>query len=61
MSQSFPYKGVITSPTSLCSILVRVNYKFYPLCLHQISGAVLLAKSLQAVSFTFQNLARFVL
>ncbi|MFS8023441.1 hypothetical protein Hanom_Chr16g01451481 [Helianthus anomalus] len=39
----------------------RVNYKFCPLCLNQISGAVLMAKSLQAVSFTFQNLARFVL
>ncbi|MFS7910004.1 hypothetical protein Hanom_Chr02g00101181 [Helianthus anomalus] len=37
----------------------RVNYKFWPLCLHQIAGAVLLAKSLQAVSLTFQNLARF--
>ncbi|KAJ0921563.1 hypothetical protein HanPSC8_Chr05g0193001 [Helianthus annuus] len=42
-------------------IFFRVNYKFCPLCLHQISGAVLFAKSLQAVSFTFQNLARFVL
>ncbi|MFS7950150.1 hypothetical protein Hanom_Chr07g00579991 [Helianthus anomalus] len=40
---------------------LRVNYKFCPLCLHQISGAVLLAKSLQAVSFTFQNLECFVL
>ncbi|MFS8033238.1 hypothetical protein Hanom_Chr17g01567141 [Helianthus anomalus] len=39
----------------------RVNYKFCPLCLHQITGAVILAKSLQAVSLTFQNLARFVL
>ncbi|MFS8013268.1 hypothetical protein Hanom_Chr14g01330791 [Helianthus anomalus] len=37
------------------------NYKFCPLYLHQISGAVLFAKSLQAVSFTFQNLACFVL
>ncbi|MFS7979376.1 hypothetical protein Hanom_Chr10g00926591 [Helianthus anomalus] len=39
----------------------RVNYKFCPLCLHQIAGTVLLAKSLQAVSLTFQNLASFVL
>ncbi|MFS7890522.1 hypothetical protein Hanom_Chr00s000099g01620221 [Helianthus anomalus] len=38
-----------------------VNYKFCPLCLHQIAGAVLLAKSLQVVSLTFQNLACFVL
>ncbi|MFS7969849.1 hypothetical protein Hanom_Chr09g00813981 [Helianthus anomalus] len=38
-----------------------VNYKFCPLCLHQIAGVVLLAKSLQAVSLIFQNLARFVL
>ncbi|MFS7913648.1 hypothetical protein Hanom_Chr02g00144151 [Helianthus anomalus] len=38
-----------------------VNYKFCLLCLHQIAGAVLLAKSLQAVSLTFQNLASFVL
>ncbi|MFS7910544.1 hypothetical protein Hanom_Chr02g00107551 [Helianthus anomalus] len=42
-------------------ILIRVNYKFCPLYLHQISGAVLLAKSLQAVSFTFQNLSCFVI
>ncbi|MFS7958325.1 hypothetical protein Hanom_Chr07g00676941 [Helianthus anomalus] len=42
-------------------IYFRVNYKFCPLCLHQIAGAVLLAKSLQAVSLTFQNIARFVL
>ncbi|MFS8001756.1 putative heavy metal-associated domain, HMA, heavy metal-associated domain superfamily [Helianthus anomalus] len=35
----------------------RVNYKFCPLCLHQIADAILLAKTLQAVSFTFQNLA----
>ncbi|MFS8012698.1 hypothetical protein Hanom_Chr14g01323891 [Helianthus anomalus] len=39
----------------------RVNYKFCPLCIHQTSGAILLPKSLQAVSLTFQNLARFVL
>ncbi|MFS7939038.1 hypothetical protein Hanom_Chr05g00446931 [Helianthus anomalus] len=39
----------------------RVNYKFCRLCLHQIAGDVLLAKSLQAMSLTFQNLARFVL
>ncbi|MFS7889584.1 hypothetical protein Hanom_Chr00s000004g01608691 [Helianthus anomalus] len=42
-------------------IYIRVNYKFCLLCLHQIAGVVLLAKSLQAVSLTFQNLARFVL
>ncbi|MFS7901053.1 hypothetical protein Hanom_Chr00s164865g01826501 [Helianthus anomalus] len=42
-------------------IKTRVNYKFCPLCLHQIAGVVFLAKSLQAVSLTFQNLARFVL
>ncbi|MFS8034886.1 hypothetical protein Hanom_Chr17g01586481 [Helianthus anomalus] len=42
-------------------INLGVNYKFCPLCLHQIAGVVLLAKSLQAVSLTFQNLARFVL
>ncbi|MFS8023174.1 hypothetical protein Hanom_Chr16g01448371 [Helianthus anomalus] len=39
----------------------KVNYKFCPLCLHQIVGTVLLAKSLQALSLTFQNLTRFVL
>ncbi|MFS7989701.1 putative flavin monooxygenase, FAD/NAD(P)-binding domain superfamily [Helianthus anomalus] len=38
----------------------RVNYKFCPLCLHQIADAVLFVKSLQAVSLTFQNLARFI-
>ncbi|MFS7920636.1 hypothetical protein Hanom_Chr03g00227171 [Helianthus anomalus] len=42
-------------------IIFRVNYKFCPLCLHQIAGAVLFSKSLQAVSLTFQNLARYVL
>ncbi|MFS7921877.1 hypothetical protein Hanom_Chr03g00242071 [Helianthus anomalus] len=42
-------------------IKIRVNYKFCPLCLHQIAGAVLFSKSLQAVSLTFQNLARYVL
>ncbi|MFS7929508.1 hypothetical protein Hanom_Chr04g00333331 [Helianthus anomalus] len=41
--------------------IFRVNYKFCPLSLHQIADAVLLAKSLQVVSLTFQNLARFVL
>ncbi|MFS7999759.1 hypothetical protein Hanom_Chr12g01170301 [Helianthus anomalus] len=44
-----------------CMIKKRVNYKFCPLCLHQIAGAVLLAKSLQALSLTLQNLAHFVL
>ncbi|MFS7930271.1 hypothetical protein Hanom_Chr04g00342261 [Helianthus anomalus] len=39
----------------------RVNYKFCPLCLHQIAGTVLLAKSLQVVYLTFQNLACFIL
>ncbi|MFS7936297.1 hypothetical protein Hanom_Chr05g00413911 [Helianthus anomalus] len=42
-------------------IKLRVNYKFCPLRLRQIAGAVQLAKSLQAVSLTFQNLARFVI
>ncbi|MFS7965247.1 hypothetical protein Hanom_Chr09g00759941 [Helianthus anomalus] len=42
-------------------IIFRVNYKFCPLCLHQIAGAVLFSKSLQAVSLNFQNLARYVL
>ncbi|MFS8028950.1 hypothetical protein Hanom_Chr16g01516551 [Helianthus anomalus] len=40
---------------------IRVNYKFCPLCLHQIAGAILFAKSLHAVSLTFQNLACYVL
>ncbi|MFS7991227.1 hypothetical protein Hanom_Chr12g01068311 [Helianthus anomalus] len=44
-----------------CVIEFRVNYKFCPLCLHQIACAVLLAKSLQAVPLIFQNFARFVL
>ncbi|MFS8026023.1 hypothetical protein Hanom_Chr16g01482061 [Helianthus anomalus] len=42
-------------------LLTIVNYKFCPLCLHQIVGAVLFSKSLQAVPLTFQNLARYVL
>ncbi|MFS7913885.1 hypothetical protein Hanom_Chr02g00146991 [Helianthus anomalus] len=45
----------------LIYIIFRVNYKFCPLRLHQITSAVFLAKSLQAVSLTFQNLAHFVL
>ncbi|MFS7932549.1 hypothetical protein Hanom_Chr04g00369141 [Helianthus anomalus] len=53
--------NLILSITNLLVFIFRVNYKFCPLCLHQIAGAVLLAKSLQAVSFTFQNLAHFVL
>ncbi|MFS7987774.1 hypothetical protein Hanom_Chr11g01026861 [Helianthus anomalus] len=45
----------------LLLFLIRLNYKFCPLYLHQITDAVLLIKSLQAVSLTFQNLACFVL
>ncbi|MFS7977286.1 hypothetical protein Hanom_Chr10g00902231 [Helianthus anomalus] len=68
------HKSSLRFCTSLvCSIIVqirfltsyisnyRVNYKFCPLCLHQISDAVLFSKSLQVFFLIFQNLARYVL
>ncbi|MFS8025179.1 hypothetical protein Hanom_Chr16g01471871 [Helianthus anomalus] len=68
-SSNLEFKGIVSSQfkfilnltTNNHIIIGRVNYKFCSLCLHQIVGVVFFSKSLQAMSLTFQNLARYVL